>query len=81
VRPALDDPEFRAQALALRLAVLFSHGRRPLNMPAFKLASGHKVRLGLPAEWLDAHPQTAFLLEQEGEAWQQIGEEWKLSTA
>jgi exopolyphosphatase/guanosine-5'-triphosphate,3'-diphosphate pyrophosphatase len=79
VRAAIDDGDFRVQALALRLATLFSHGRRPLDLPAFKLSCGAKVRLRLPAAWLDAHPLTAFLLQQEGEAWAQVGIDWKLS--
>ena len=53
----------------------------PLAMPALKLSCGGKIRLALPAAWLDAHPQTAFLLDQEGAVWEQFGVDWKLTTS
>lgn len=81
VRGDLDSDESRKQTLALRLAIVFAHGRRPIELPRFKLTCGSKIRLTLPADWLEAHPQTAFLLTQEGEAWAQIGVDWKLTAA
>jgi exopolyphosphatase/guanosine-5'-triphosphate,3'-diphosphate pyrophosphatase len=79
VRAEIDGAEFRAQVLALRVATLFSHARRPVELPAFQLACGSKIRLALPAAWLDAHPLTAYLLDQEGNVWRQAGIDWKLS--
>src|SRR6266540_3635905 len=59
---ALSDPTFRAQLAALRLAVLFHHARRPIDAPRLSLAVGVRIRFGVPARWLRAHPLTAHLL-------------------
>ena len=50
----------------LRLAVLFRRGRRPESLPPLKLsATSHRLRLAIPAGWLDQHPLTEADLEQE----------------
>jgi exopolyphosphatase/guanosine-5'-triphosphate,3'-diphosphate pyrophosphatase len=50
----------------LRLAVLFRRGRRAESLPPLKLgATSHRLRLAVPASWLDEHPLTEADLEQE----------------
>jgi exopolyphosphatase/guanosine-5'-triphosphate,3'-diphosphate pyrophosphatase len=50
----------------LRLAVLFRRGRRAESLPPLKLnATSHRLRLAIPASWLDQHPLTEADLEQE----------------
>jgi exopolyphosphatase/guanosine-5'-triphosphate,3'-diphosphate pyrophosphatase len=75
----LGDPRFRAQVLALRLAVLFLHARRSVALDAFDLRVGERVQLALPADWLEAHPLTAQLLDEECEAWRECGIDMKVS--
>ncbi len=79
VEAALRDPEFRTQTLALRFAVLFLHARRPVEMPAFELLVGEKILLSLPDNWLESHPLTAFLLDEEREEWRTAGIDLKLA--
>ncbi len=56
-----------AQLLALRLAVIFHHARRAIEVPADRSESGPAtVRFGVsPATWLKRHPLSAHLLDQE----------------
>ncbi len=73
---ALSDPTFRAQLAALRLAVLFHHARRPIDAPRLSLAVGVRIRFGVPARWLRAHPLTAHLLAREAREWTGLGYRW-----
>ena len=73
VAHALADADTRAQVLALRLAVLLHHGRRPIAVPRVTLAVGRTTRLAVPARWLSAHPLTAHLLAKEMGEWAAAG--------
>ena len=73
VADALADPDVRAQILALRLAVLFHHARRPFAAPRITLAVAATIRLQVPVSWLKAHPQTAHLIEKERAEWALAG--------
>ncbi|MBK6601602.1 MAG: Ppx/GppA family phosphatase [Betaproteobacteria bacterium] len=73
---ALGDPVFRAQLLALRLAVLFHHARRPIDPPRFRIERGKRVGFQVPARWLKAHPLTAHLLAKEQAEWRALGFAW-----
>ncbi len=75
----LADARFRARLLALRLAVIFHHARRPIDPPRVGLKVGAKIRLAVPARWLKAHPLTAYLLAKEREEW--TGEGYPFSLA
>lgn len=56
----------RRIATLLRLAVLLRRARRPEPLPPFDAhASARKLRLALPADWLDQHPLTVADLDQE----------------
>jgi exopolyphosphatase / guanosine-5'-triphosphate,3'-diphosphate pyrophosphatase len=74
VAAALDDPRRVAKILALRLAVLLCHARRPVPMPKWTLRavrSGYELRLD--GDWLGRHPLTQFLLEEETAQWDKVG--------
>ena len=65
----------------LRLAVLFRRSRRAEPMPPLKLAATRtRLRLALPAEWLDEHPLTEADLEQEKGPMADLGLELELIT-
>ncbi len=70
---ALEDPGLRAQLLALRIAVLLHHARRPIDAPRIRVAPGPSIRLSLPAAWLKAHPLTAHLMDKERAEWAAAG--------
>jgi exopolyphosphatase/guanosine-5'-triphosphate,3'-diphosphate pyrophosphatase len=75
--PALGDADFRAQLLALRLAVLFHHARRPIGVPRIALATTPRIRFRVAARWLKAHPLTAHMLAKEAAEWDALGYRWK----
>ena len=71
--PLLADDDFAAQVLALRLAVLFHHARRAIDMPRITLAVGRQIRFATSKRWLKAHPLTERLLEVERDEWAALG--------
>jgi exopolyphosphatase/guanosine-5'-triphosphate,3'-diphosphate pyrophosphatase len=74
VAPALADPSRVAKILALRLAVIFGHARRPFELPKWTLhASRSAYELRLDGEWLGRHPLTQFLFEEEAAQWEKVG--------
>jgi len=73
VAAALVDADTRAQVLALRLAVLLHHARRPIDAPRIRLEVGKSIRFGLSKRWLAAHPLTAHLLDKEFAEWADAG--------
>jgi len=74
---ALSDSSFRAPLVALRLAVLFHHARRPIDAPRLKLAvGGRSIRFGVSARWRNAHPLTTHLLAKEQREWAGLGYRW-----
>ncbi len=70
-------PTFRAQLLALRLAVLLHHARRPVERPRMALTVTPRIRFDVPARWLRSHPLTAYLLERERSEWAAMGFPWR----
>jgi exopolyphosphatase/guanosine-5'-triphosphate,3'-diphosphate pyrophosphatase len=65
----------------LRLSVLFRRARRAEPMPLMRLAgTRQRLRLSLPADWLDQHPLTEADLEQEREPLADLGLNLELST-
>ncbi len=75
--PALQNADFRAALLALRLAVLFHHARRTIGAPRVALIIDKLIRLRVSPPWLAAHPLTAHLLLQERAEWVALGYGWK----
>ena len=75
--PLLADPDLRAQLLALRLAVLFHHARRKIDLPRLKLEMRSAIGFDVSKPWLRAHPLTAHLLDKEREEWEALGYRFK----
>lgn len=64
------EPGFVWQALCLRVAVILSHSRQPINTGGLKFkCRGHQVTLKASQDWVDAQPRTWHLLEIEQETW------------
>lgn len=74
---ALADPDFAAQLISLRLAVLFHHARRAIDVPRIALSMGRPIRVGVAARWLKAHPLTAHLLAKERSEWAALKRPWR----
>ena len=69
--------DLAAQVLALRLAVLFHHARRPIEAPRIALQRGQDDRFRIAARWLKEHPLTAHLLDLERAEWRSARRPWK----
>jgi exopolyphosphatase/guanosine-5'-triphosphate,3'-diphosphate pyrophosphatase len=75
VAEALADPARVAKILALRLAGILCHARRPVRLPGWMLRAvrgGFELRLD--EEWLARHPLTQFLLDEEAAQWEKVGQ-------
>jgi exopolyphosphatase/guanosine-5'-triphosphate,3'-diphosphate pyrophosphatase len=79
VAPRLADSTYRIQLVALRLAVLFHHARRPIDLPRIGLAVKSRIDVRIAARWLKAHPLTAYLLQRERSEWAAAGYPWRKS--
>ena len=68
----LDDEAFTLQLLALRLAVVLCHARRDPDLHGLHIEwdGGTEVQLSHPATWGASYPQSAWLLQEEVQAWQ-----------
>jgi exopolyphosphatase / guanosine-5'-triphosphate,3'-diphosphate pyrophosphatase len=73
VSALLEEPERAAALLALRLAVIMHHARRDVVCERWTLRFNRSIDLGLERSWLDRHPLTRHLLEEEAEQWQRVG--------
>ena len=61
-------------AFALRLAVIFAHARRPVDLPLMSVERNgpRSLTMKLDGVWLNAHPLTDVLLKEESSAWAKI---------
>jgi exopolyphosphatase / guanosine-5'-triphosphate,3'-diphosphate pyrophosphatase len=73
VSTLLEEPERAAALLALRLAVILHHARNDVVCEGWTLRFARSIELGLDPVWLDQHPLTRHLLEEEAEQWQRVG--------
>jgi exopolyphosphatase/guanosine-5'-triphosphate,3'-diphosphate pyrophosphatase len=73
VSALLEDSERAAALLALRLAVILNHARRDAGCERWTLRFARAIELALDHAWLDQHPLTRHLLEEESEQWQRVG--------
>jgi exopolyphosphatase/guanosine-5'-triphosphate,3'-diphosphate pyrophosphatase len=67
------------QLWCLRLAVLLCHARRDPQYQALAL-QWHKnrhIHLQAPSVWAKHHPQSAWLIQEEAQAWQKVG--WRMT--
>ena len=79
---ALNEKNFCIQVLALRLAVIFCHARKNPVLKGVSLEAGALgVVLKLPAVWMDAHPQSIHLLNEECASWQKMGWDFEILTS
>ncbi|MCD2513829.1 Ppx/GppA phosphatase family protein [Comamonas endophytica] len=73
----LTEPQRVHSLLALRLAVLLCHARRPPELASLRIAAeGQRFRLSASSAWSQAYPQSAFLLQEEQQAW--LRTSWQL---
>ncbi len=73
----LGNDDLAAQVLVLRLAVLFHHARRAIDVPRIGLEVGRAIKFGIAKRWLKAHPLTAHLLEIEYQEWKSLRRPWR----
>jgi exopolyphosphatase/guanosine-5'-triphosphate,3'-diphosphate pyrophosphatase len=73
----LGDRGFPAMLLALRLAVVFHHGRRPIELPRIAIDAEATIRCAVPLRWLKAHPLSDLLLARERSEWTAAGLPWR----
>jgi exopolyphosphatase/guanosine-5'-triphosphate,3'-diphosphate pyrophosphatase len=67
----LSQETFAWQALCLRLAIIKCHARSEVDTATLDLQrNGSQALLSFPPHWSDAHPRTAFLLQEEVAAWE-----------
>jgi len=70
---ALDDPVRAGALLALRLAIVLHHARRPLRLPPWSLRVNRAFEFGLDHAWIARRPLTRHLLEEEAQQWARVG--------
>jgi exopolyphosphatase/guanosine-5'-triphosphate,3'-diphosphate pyrophosphatase len=74
VLDALSDEGRVAKIVALRLAVIFCHARRDVQLPKWRVTTGRtSVNFGVDSVWLSEHPLTQHLLEEEVLNWRKVG--------
>lgn len=80
VAQLLQDAEFRAQILALRLAVLFYRSRTDFALPEIRLCShSASFEIALSKDWLSRNPLTETALENEAKEWKSAGMKLEVS--
>jgi exopolyphosphatase/guanosine-5'-triphosphate,3'-diphosphate pyrophosphatase len=80
VADALTDRWRAAKILALRLAVILAHARRPVQLPHLSLRYAGSIDFSIEGEWLVGHPLTHYLLEEEAGLWERAGVRFALRT-
>ena len=77
---ALEDIELAQTLIALRLAVILCHARRSPDCEALQLRcqpNKQVFTLRAPKSWVEAHPQSAHLLNLETSAWERSN--WRMN--
>jgi exopolyphosphatase/guanosine-5'-triphosphate,3'-diphosphate pyrophosphatase len=73
VLEVLADPVRAGALLALRLAIVLHHARRPLRLPRWSLRVHHAFELRVERAWIARRPLTRHLLEEEAQHWARVG--------
>lgn len=74
----LEDELFTKQLLCLRLAVLLCHARKDPDIAALRLSyRSRQFKLTAVPGWSRQYPQSAWLLEEEVQAW--LRSQWRLT--
>jgi len=53
--------------------VLFHHARTTIAAPRIRIETARRIRIGISARWLAAHPLTDYLLTRERAQWAEQG--------
>ncbi len=64
------------QVLAMRLAVIFAHARKPAPLPLITITrslNNSVLNIAIDRTWLEQHPLTAYMLQQEADDWKKVG--------
>ena len=64
------------QVLAMRLAVIFAHARKPAPLPLITITrslNNSVLNIAIDRTWLEQHPLTAYMLQQEAADWKKVG--------
>ncbi len=78
----LEERDFQCQLLALRLAVIVCHARRPANLQGLSITLQNQAFvLRTSIAWAKAHPQSTHLLQEESAAWVKAGIPFNLDIA
>jgi len=75
LRKVLDvlwDPLRAGRLLALRLAILLHHARRPVRLPRWTLRVRGRIEFGIEGAWIARRPLTRHLLEEEAQQWARV---------
>lgn len=76
----LDDELLAKQLVSLRLSVLLCHARRDPDHRAITLQfKPRSIKISTSRAWALTHPQSAWLIQEEMQAWQKAG--WRASYA
>ncbi len=70
---ALADPVRAGRLLALRLAIVLHHARRPLRLPHWRLRANRSFEFGIDRAWIARRPLSRHLLEEEAQQWARVG--------
>lgn len=82
VEPYLANPITTAQLLCLRLATIFAHNRIDVELPEHALSiQGRTITLRIDPQWMQTHPLTHFLLENEINIWEKVQYNFVLTVA
>jgi exopolyphosphatase/guanosine-5'-triphosphate,3'-diphosphate pyrophosphatase len=73
VLDVLSDPVRAGALLALRLAIVLHHARRPMRLPCWKLRVSRAFELGIDRRWIAHRPLTRHLLDEEAQQWARVG--------
>ncbi|MEW6694147.1 MAG: Ppx/GppA phosphatase family protein [Pseudomonadota bacterium] len=80
MEPYFDDELFVKQLLCLRLAVLLCHARKDPDIGALRLQyTPRHFRLVTVPGWANQYPQSAWLIQEEVDAWSKTP--WRLSAS
>jgi exopolyphosphatase/guanosine-5'-triphosphate,3'-diphosphate pyrophosphatase len=70
---ALVDPLRAGALLALRLAIILHHARRPMRLPHWTMRVQRTFEFGISRAWIERRPLTRFLLDEEVDHWARVG--------
>ncbi len=74
VETSLVREDYAWQVLCLRLAIIKCHARGNVDADAMRLKrDGAVAELSFPAGWVESHPRTRHLLEEEAAMWERSG--------